>query len=269
MLIPFSSPKICAALLNRKSTFLSGQEWITAPWETHPKSWFDKLLDQVVLLPSILSRADRIIPHDPTVARRLLAQDLLGNCLSAERLLEGWYLSVNPAFLDPGQPVAFWIEDPEACDAQIPFADTFAFRDSVTAVMFIYYWTSLILFYPCIESLHEAIFQPVVDAYPQVYPTLAPNLQINQHKYGIKEVRELAANVCRSLDFALSTTVQPDLLVFPLHVVGEFYRDINTSSGDGALELMWCEAFRARLTSKGQDIADVIQSRTWIELGRY
>ncbi len=198
-----------------------------------------------------------------------MAQDLLGNCLHVERQLEEWHLSVNPALLDRTQPLAFWIEDSEGSDAQIPFADTFEFRDSVTAVMFIHYWTCLILFYPCLEQIHEAIFQPVVDAFPQIFPNLPPNLQINSDKYGTKEVRELAGNVCRGLDFALTTTVQPDLLVFPLFVVEEFYKEINISSGDGALELMWCDAFKVRLTSKGQDIADVIQSKSWRELGQF
>ena len=198
-----------------------------------------------------------------------MAQDLLGNCLNVERMLDGWHLSVNPALLDTNQPVAYWIEEPEGTDAQIPFADTFAFRDSVTAVVYIYYWATLVLFYPCIEKVNFAIFQPVVDAFPQIYPILPPHLQVNPLKYTAKEVREVAANVCRGLDFALTTTVQPDLLAFPLHVIEDFYREINSSSGDGALEIMWCEAFRSRLTSKGQDIADAVQSLRWTDLGQY
>ncbi|EOO02220.1 putative c6 zinc finger domain-containing protein [Phaeoacremonium minimum UCRPA7] len=259
--------EICAALLNRKASFLAGQEWMTAPWENHPKSVFDKLFDNVVLLPSILARADRILPHDPTLARRLMAQDLLGNCINVDRQLEEWHNSVILAAGD--QSRLFWIEDPDGSGAQIPFADTFAFRDSITAVMFIYYWTSLIVFYPCAEQLQQAIFQPVLDAFPQIYPNLPPNLHIDPQRYSHKEVREMAANVCRGLDFALSTTVQPDMLVVPVYVVEQFYGAINISTGDGALELMWLEAFKMRLTAKGQDIADVIQSRNWFELAQY
>ncbi len=159
---------------------------MTAPWESHPKSWFDKLLDLVVLLPSIFARADSIIPHDPTLARRLMAQDLLGNCLGVERMLDEWHVAFSPALVDASQPPAFWIEDLEGSDAQIPFADAFAFRDSVTAVTFVYFWTALILFYPCVERIYEAIFQPVVDAYPQLFPNLPPALQIDPLRYGAK-----------------------------------------------------------------------------------
>jgi len=197
-----------------------------------------------------------------------MAQDLLGNCFNVERMLDEWHLTVNPAMLDATQPMAYWIEDQEGADAQIPFADTFAFRDSVTAVMFLYYWATLVLLYPSIEKVNLAVFQPVVDAFPQIYPNLPPHLQVDPLKYSAKEVRELAANVCRGLDFALNTTVQPDLLAFPLYVVDEFYKEINSSTGDGALEIMWCEAFRARLTSKGQDIADAVQGRSWVDFGQ-
>lgn len=237
---------------------------MSTPWEVHPKSFFDLLFDVVVLLPAILARADRIFPRDPILQRRLMAQDLLANCLSLEKQFDEWYNSVTPGGICP-----YEFEDPELSGAQIPFGDTFAFRDAVTAIMFIYYWTSLILFYPCVERLHQAIFQPVMDAYPQVAPTLPPHLQIEPLKYSPKEVRELAANVCRSLDFALNATVQPDMLVVPLFVVQEFYRAINESAGDGQLELMWCEGFRVRLATKGQDIADVIKDKKWQAVSSY
>jgi len=204
-----------------------------------------------------------------------MAQDLLANCLRVSGLLTEWYHAVNPAVLDSTQPAACWIDpDPGATAgvdevAQIPFSITFAFRDSMTAVMLIYYWASLVLFYPLIERIHAAIFQPVVDTFPPIFPNLPPGLQINALQYGAKEVRELAGNVCRSLDFALATTVQPDLLVVPLFVVDRFYREINTASGDGALELMWCEAFQGRLALKGQDIADIVQRKRWFDMAEF
>lgn len=270
-------PKICAALLNRKSSFLSSPEWLSTPWEVHPKSPFDRLLDIIVFLPSLFSRADRIFPHDPTLQRRLMAQDLLANCLSLERQLEAWHAAADPgsSSSSSSSPNIYWIEDPdpdptsEAAAAQIPFADTFAFPSALAAATTIYYWTSLILLYPCIERLHEAIFHRVMDAFPQTEPSLPRHLRLDPHRYSALKVRELAAGVCRSLDFALNATVQPDLLVVPLYVVQEFYRGINESAGDGQLELMWCEGFRARLQIKGGDIADVVRGRRWRDLAAW
>ncbi len=201
------------------------------------------------------------------MARRLLAQDLLSNCVSLEQQLDVWYAAAN-APRELHQPVILWVDD--AVDAQIPFGDTFGFADSLHALMFIYYWSALVLFHPCIRALHDAIFHPVLDAFPQVYPNLPAHLQaVDPSRYCPKEVRELAANVCRSLDYALRNSAQPDLLVAPLFIVEEFYREINASAGDGQLELMWCEAFRQRLTAKGQDMSQVLQKRSWQEMGNW
>ncbi|CAK7208097.1 hypothetical protein SEUCBS140593_000022 [Sporothrix eucalyptigena] len=303
---------IWAALIFRKNTFLSEPEWTSMPWEAHPKSGLDRLLDIAALLPVMLGRADNVAPHEPTMARRMMAQDVLANCIYVERVLEQWHASLQDMGMRGGASVSgasamssatasvdggvggfrsggprarasshgrsgnwYWIADPEhtSVGAQIPFADTFAFRDTVTALMFIYYWSILVLLYPCIEGLHASIFQPVVDAFPSPYPNLPSSLQIPGGDpalyYGPKEVRELAGNVCRSLDFALATTVQPDLLAAPLFVVESFYRHINAASGDGALELLWCEAFRNRLAAKGQYLAEVVQSRRWVDAGQF
>ncbi|EPE06082.1 c6 zinc finger domain-containing protein [Ophiostoma piceae UAMH 11346] len=292
------------ALINRRATYLSEPEWTSTPWEAHPKSGLDRLLDIACLLPVILGRFDSIAPHEPTMARRMLIQDLLANCLYVERVLEQWYNAVQemgarghggvggasrmgsaPALRAAG-PVGihnaaatraaagggnwYWIADPDTSAAQIPFADTFAFRDATTALMFVYFWSILVLLYPCIESLHAAAFQPVIDTFPQPYPHLPPSLQIpDPAKYSSKEVRELAANVCRGLDYTLASTVQPDLLTAPLFVVESFYRQINAASGDGALELLWCEAFRGRLAAKGQYLAEVVQTRGWSDAARF
>lgn len=87
-------------------------------------------------------------------------------------------------------------------------------------------------------------------------------------RYSVKEVREIAANVCRSLDFALST-VQPDMLAVPIYVVEQFYNSLSMATGDGNLELMWLGGFKQRMVVRGQDIADVVQSRKWIDVAEY
>ncbi|CAK7231416.1 hypothetical protein SBRCBS47491_007922 [Sporothrix bragantina] len=303
---------IWAALISRKGTFLSEPEWTSIPWEAHPKSGLDRLLDIAALLPVMLGRADSMASHEPTMARRMMAQDVLANCIYVERVLEQWHASLlemgmrgganvsgasvmssAPASMDggvagfrSGGPRAranshggsgnwYWIADPEhtSVAAQIPFADTYAFRDTATALMFIYYWSILVLLYPCVEGLHASIFQPVIDTYPSPFPNLPSSLQVPGGDpsvyYGPKYVRELSGNVCRALDFALATTVQPGLLTAPLFVVESFYRQINAASGDGALELLWCEAFRSRLAAKGLYLAEVVQSRRWVDAGQF
>lgn len=265
---------ISAALLNRKPSFLAEPPWMTSPWELHPKSNFDRLLDTIVLLPGLLARADRIVPQDQTLARRLMAQDLLSNCIGIENQFNQWYDTVRI----PGQADVMWIQAPEGTDAQIPFADTFAFSDGLTAVTFIYYWMAQLIFYPYVERLYWTIFEPVVDGpFPQTMPVLPGNLQINPLKYSLKEVRDLATNICRSLDFALANTAQPDLLAVPLFVVCQFFQHVGLDHGavddevfgDGRLELMWCDAFRGRVVAKGSEMQEVAQSKQWRDLAAF
>jgi hypothetical protein len=228
-------------------------------------------LDVLALIPGLLARADAIIPNEPTLERRLLAQELLASCLQVEGLLEAWYLSIEPQ-------TAWWVESAGGVaagggmeEARIPFVDAFAFRDSGTALGLAHYWAALVCLWPCVERLHQAIFQPVLDAFPQLFPDPlpAPLLHVDPSRYAAKETRGWAACVCRSLDGALAATVQPDLVAAPLAVAEDFFRDVNASTGDGALELMWCDAFKGRLAAKGQDIADIIQGRDWAELTRF
>ncbi|KAK0709087.1 hypothetical protein B0T26DRAFT_678555 [Lasiosphaeria miniovina] len=299
---------ICAALLNRTPIFLANPEWMATPWELHPKTFFDRLLDILVSLPAVLARSDRILSQEQTMGRRLMAQDLLINCLNIERQLDEWYTAATH------QPGAFWVQDPlDAAAAaaaavaatggvggtaassssppppvivdNIPFCDMYGFRDGVTAIMFIYYWMALVLFYPCIERLYWAMFEPVVDGpMPQAMPVLPAHLQqVNPARYSAKEVRELAVHICRSLDFALSATVQPDMLVAPLFIARQFFEQAaavaaagdlllhhdNLVLADNRLELMWCDGFRARLEAKGQDLLDVVQTRRWQDLASY
>ncbi|KAL2021063.1 hypothetical protein VTK56DRAFT_7718 [Thermocarpiscus australiensis] len=181
---------ISAALLSRTPTFLAGPEWTTTPWELHPKSPFDRLLDIVVLLPAIFARADRILSQEPTMARRLMAQDLLNNCLDIESQLSAWYASLNPppqqqppssSSVSAAQPT-FWpahppppttttaerytipsqLSIPTPVDASIPLNSNPPplHSTTTTTIALIYYQTALILFYPALWRLYWSVFDP-------------------------------------------------------------------------------------------------------------
>ncbi|KAF7544725.1 hypothetical protein G7Z17_g9724 [Cylindrodendrum hubeiense] len=124
-----------------------------------------------------------------------------------------------------------------------------------------------IIFHRCIEYLHRIIFQPVIDAYPNMWPDLPPDLQIDVTRY--QHGREFAADICRGLDSVLDGTVQPDVLVAPMSTAMDFYREINSTSQDGLMELMWLDNFRSRLVEKGQHIANVLQRQKWVEVATF
>ncbi|KAF4957553.1 hypothetical protein FGADI_3021 [Fusarium gaditjirri] len=253
------------ALLRRQDTFVSSPDWKTVPWQRHPKSLLDHLLDLVLLLPAIFSQVDQIVPSEPTLHRRHSAQQLLRDCLSLERQLDAWFQMANcPSF---EHPVAYWTEELISPGGLIPFTNSYAFRDANTGLAFLYYWMTQILFHQCIESLHRAIYQPVIDAYPNMWPDLPFDLQIDLNRY--QHGRMFAADICRGLDSVLHDTVQPDMLIMPMTVAMDLYRDINSVSQDGLMEIMWIDSFRSRLIEKGQHVAGVLQSQTWSEVATY
>lgn len=173
-----------------------------------------------------------------------------------------WLQSI---ILAPGshQP-PYWYQEPGQGGSEIPFADPYAFRDGLTALVMLYYWMAHIPLHRCINSLHGAMFRPVVDAYPDMWSKLPPNPQIDPTHY--QNGCELAANICRGLDFALGGTTQPDVLLAPVAVALNVYRDVSATSQDGLFEIMWLEAFQKRLAHKGQHIANILQQQPLFEV---
>lgn len=258
--------QVSAALLNRRATFLSGADWTTTPWVRHPKSLLDQLLDMIAYLPTLLERTDRIAPLQATLSRRHEAQQILHSCLALESRFDGWLQLANQGTTE--QPLSYWAEEMADPGGGLPFSHTYAFRDGLTGIMFLYYWMSQIPFHRCMDSLYDIIFQPVIDAYPDMWPDLPPSLQLDEPtRY--TQTRELAANVCRGLDAALAATAQPDMLVAPMTIALDLYRDVNATSQDGLLEILWLEGFRSRLVDKGQHVASVLQRNSWFEVARY
>jgi hypothetical protein len=225
----------------------------------------DELFDIALFLPAVLEQVDQMMPAPTTVTRRQKAMELLTNSLALETQFQQWLARVNSAS-PPGQS-PYWVEACADPDASIPFPGSIKFRDATTGLMFQYYWMTQILLHRCIDSLNAAIFQPVVDSYSDMWPGLPPHLQADTVQY--QHQRELAASICQGLDSALDNTAQPDMLLGPMTVALDFYRNMNSASPDGLLEMMWLESFRSRLIAKGQYVANVLQSQKWTEIANF
>ncbi|KAK0748744.1 hypothetical protein B0T21DRAFT_420999 [Apiosordaria backusii] len=275
---------IWTAILSPTPTpcFLSLPEWQTTPFESHPKSSLDTLLDILSLLPALFSRFTHITSPDqpPTLSRRLLAQDLLSNLIGIELQLSQWYTSVTPSRSRP----TYWIADPSTLPypgtVEIPFTETFAFSNGTIGLGLVYYWAGLVLLWPKMWRLYWLLFEPVVDG--MVEPVLGGKLaQVDPMRWNTKEVRQAADNVCRAGDWLLAGAAQPDLLGWVVEVVGGFYQELVSSSvgtttnsgwedmggggGDGRLEMGWVQGFRGRLAQRGRDVAEVVGGRGWVD----
>ncbi|KAK4248400.1 hypothetical protein C7999DRAFT_13637, partial [Corynascus novoguineensis] len=291
---------IMTALLNRTPTFLAEPQWLSTPFEIHFKDALDRLFDSLAVLASLLTRADHILAQKPTLARRLMAQDLLNNCLDLETEMAMWYTSLQMLPLPgstsggAGQPL-FWFSCPTTTEAYSR-PDPLRFKDNHTALALCYYWTALVLFYPTVWRVY---FAAVIDAVvvmddtttnlpyslpeqlhgyeqhhhhhhhtqqqqqeqqqqqqqQQMLPTtpsiLTPlpipsRLQdLDPMRYSLPQVREIAGNACRALDFLLTSDNNVsisndgnkppsprgwtllDLLWHPLFILSRFYRELR------------------------------------------
>lgn len=121
------------------------------PWETSaPKTPLDRLLDTLSMLPTLLSRADRVVQLAPP-AGRLKARDLFANCVGMQNELDVWYAGIEAAAIrNPACPILYWARKSGTADGeegQIPFADTYDFASPVLGLAHIYYWSGLIVLY--------------------------------------------------------------------------------------------------------------------------
>ncbi|KAF5668881.1 transcriptional regulatory moc3 [Fusarium heterosporum] len=253
------------ALLRRQDTFISCPDWKTVPWQRHPKSLLDLLLDLVLFLPAIFAQVDQVMLYDATLDRRHRAQQLLQDCLSLERHFGVWLQLANRPSYE--HPMAYWTEELSSSGCLIPFSDSYNFKDGNTGLAFLYYWMAQILFHQCIESLHRIIYQPIIDSYPNMWPDLSFDLQIDVTRY--QNGRMFAADICRGLDSVLHHTAQPDMLIMPMSVAMDLYREIHTTSQDGLMEIVWIDNFRSRLIEKGQHVASVLQNQRWSEVATF
>lgn len=257
--------QIGAALLARRGTFLSTQSWCTTPWDTYPKSLFDRLLDMISYLASLVEQLDRLKTLQATTARRQDAERVLHSCQALERRFEQWLNLTNQR--TPDQPPNYWVDVMGSTLVSTPFNEPYDFRDSVTGTMFIYYWMAQLQFHSCAEGLYELAFEPVIDDFTYMADTLPPTLLAGD--YTPQKKRDYANDICRGLDAVLEGTAQPDLLAAPMTVALNLFRDINAESQEGILEILWLENFRARLIEKGRQVATVLQNNSWFELARF
>ncbi|KAI8957371.1 hypothetical protein F5Y11DRAFT_363876 [Daldinia sp. FL1419] len=259
---------IWAALLNRQPTFLCSPEWTVVPWEQHPRTPFDDLLDIVVLLPSIFSQASSVTSPDASVSRRVKAKEFLDCCVNIERQFGIWYSVLHQRVGESGS-MLYWTTDATTTDTHVPFSSVFNFPSPLIGLVHVYYWAVLISFHQCIYVMLNTFFESEgkgsLDG-PSMLPETPSGIDI--HKYQPAHTRILAENVCRSLDFTLQTTGQPDLLAAPLCVVKEFYEGIG-HFGDGELERLWCTGFQGRLEAKGREIDLWLQDKKWVDVKRF
>ncbi|KAJ8126302.1 hypothetical protein O1611_g7335 [Lasiodiplodia mahajangana] len=256
---------IWAAILNRQPTFLCNPEWTVVPWARYPRTSLDDLLDIAVLLPSIFSRADHITPLDAGGDRQSGARELLGNCVNIEEQFDIWFSMAQGTTRSSGS--SYWTADSTEMPSHLPFDEMFSFASPLLCLVHLYYWTFLIGFHQCIYALLEVFRKPGDEG---LSPVAMPDLPrgIDPRKYQPAETRKLAALVCQSLDFALQTTTQPDLLAAPVWIIKDFY-DRMKVFGFCELESLWVDDFIERQQVHSREMRAWLEEKQWAGIRRF
>lgn len=82
--------QICLSLENRRSTFLSSEEWSTKPWTNLRKTFLDTLWDTIVFIPDILEAFDNLSSASPGQDEYNRATLLWNQCLDLETAYDRW-----------------------------------------------------------------------------------------------------------------------------------------------------------------------------------
>ncbi|KAI1431226.1 nucleophile aminohydrolase [Xylaria sp. CBS 124048] len=261
----FRPSAIWAALLNRQPTFLCNPEWTVVPWEQYPRTDLDDLLDVVVLLPSIFSRADNIMALRSCVDCRLKTRDLLKDCVNIETQFNIWHNVIQRKARSSGEP--YWPAGSPESGSHLPFQAPLSFTSPLSCLVHVYYWTVLISFHQCVYTLLGTI-RKAEDRGSDSGAMLELPAGLDAQRYQPAETTELAAMVCCSLDFALHTTAQPDLLMAPVWIVKNFYNEIRTF-GLCELEYLWIDDFEKRLEVRTREMNAWLEGKDWVGVGQF
>ena len=131
-----------------QSCYLSSPEWMTVPWEIHPKTMFDELVDIFMVGPAIMEQANRIptIPPDQILAH---AFKIVKDLFDIDQRLQDFYARLETRYpkplywesISPGRIDAF--PDINMDSSELTFPPALAFHDLDLASILSLYWAIL------------------------------------------------------------------------------------------------------------------------------
>ena len=187
---------ITKALEKHRSTYLASAAWTTLPWQIHPKSWYDRLLDLLALGPEILEKGDRLGDTSPNLFVPTLIEMIEEVC-AVENKLQSFYSD----FTDNSTEDLYWessgtISEPGSYGPRIQLQ----FRNLETARILTLYWATLSMVRTGMTDLHANIEQlssntALGDSLEQVLRSIAPEP---------RDWLEPARKVCQSIGYCSS-----------------------------------------------------------------
>lgn len=207
-------PTLYAAILSRQATYLAHQSWLTVPWEKQPRTYFDRLVDLAVQIPSHLETLDLLQDSPSTNTSRLV--HLLNKCRDLQNQLNRWRDGTKPSAVPV--TVKHHALDPHP----YPFQSDFWFANHLFAHARLFYCTcSLTLAETALEIIHLLTTRhesPVVDK------------TIKESLSSLFDPEPHARDICRIVPYCTQPemgALGPILVEFPTTVARQYYQRIK------------------------------------------
>jgi hypothetical protein len=215
---PFLASRIntvYAAILQRQSTYLATEEWMTIPWETTPRTYFDRLVDMSVQIPGLLERFDLVRDRKSDVGHELLK--ILDECTTLQHMMNRWKDGTRPGAL----PQQVKHEGPS--DDGYPFATDLWFGNHLFVHARLVYYTSSLTLAQTVEEVLQVLYaRDKKLSLTTDFDTLSQLFEARKH----------ARNICRTVPYCLQPqmgALGPGIILFPANVAFAYYRRIGYS----------------------------------------
>ena len=197
---PFLASRIStvyAAIVSRQATYLATPEWLTVPWESKHRTYFDRMVDLSTQIPGILQAFDTLQETDDDTTQEMIL--LLNECKELQLKINRWKEMTKKGAIPREVP-----HDPT--DTDFPFETDLWFENHLFVHARLFYYT-------CSLALAEAadeIMQALALRDQKMPETLRPD--------NLKEMFDMklqAARISRCVPYCL----QPDMGAWGANII--------------------------------------------------
>jgi hypothetical protein len=203
-------PTLYAAILQRKTTFLASEEWLTLPWALENRTFHDRLIDLMTRIPTLLEQTDIAMSiHDPDIAIREQLKMLEG-CQQIEKALQGWRAGMKKT---AGETAT---EHKREDGDDYPFRYDFTYENHLFARTQAVYWSSHLVVSETMYDLQVSLERLTVSSNELPFPS--DTLHANSRTY--------AVNIAQAVDYFLLPemgALGADLISFPMGLAYRFF----------------------------------------------
>lgn len=210
-------PTIYASILQRKSTYLATEEWLTVPWATQQhRTYFDRMVDLATIVPSILENFDLLRESEENVNEDLV--QLLEQCKDLQLRMNRWKNGTKTNATPRS------IKHESADDDGYPFGTDLWFENHLFVHARLVYYTSSLVLGEAVDDILR-LLDLRGHGLPDWLDPAMPKDLCNADRY--------AANICRSVSYCLQPEMGAwgaNIINFPANRALAYYQRVGKTA---------------------------------------